>query len=145
MGLYKFIICICHYSIIQTIFTALKILCVLLYSLSHSYSDNYWYFYCCHILVSSSSSQGISLKGWVVSAENDAASDSKCGTACLFQASGFLLYFDKGIRSEVDIFSSPSCRFIASRNHCCPSPRVPASAIFSELVLLSIIYFLITL
>ena len=50
---------------------------------------------------SSSSSQGISLKGWAVSAENDAASDSKCRTACLFQASGSLLYFDKSIRSEV--------------------------------------------
>ena len=50
---------------------------------------------------SSSSNQGISLKRWVVSAENDVASDSRCGTACLFQASGLLLYFDKSIRSEV--------------------------------------------
>ena len=50
---------------------------------------------------SSSSSQGISLKGWVVSADNDVASDSRCGATCLFQALGFLLYFDKSIRSEV--------------------------------------------
>ena len=36
-----------------------------------------------------------------MSVENDAASDSRGGTACLFQASGLLLYFDKSIRSEV--------------------------------------------
>ena len=114
MGLYKFIICICHYSIIQTIFTALKILCVLLYSLSHSYSDNYWYFYCCHILVSSSSSQGISLKRWAVSGENDAASDSRYATACLFQASGSLLCFFKSIRSEVWHFQFPLTQIIIS-------------------------------
>ena len=45
--------------------------------------------------------QEISLKGWMVSADNDVASDSSFGTTCLFQASGFLLYFDKCIRSEV--------------------------------------------
>ena len=50
---------------------------------------------------SSSSSQGISLKGWAMSADNDVASDSRYGTTCLFQTSGFLLYFDKCIRSEV--------------------------------------------
>ena len=50
---------------------------------------------------SSSSSQGISLKWWVVLADNDVASYSRCGAICLFQASGFLLYFDKCIRSEV--------------------------------------------
>ena len=50
---------------------------------------------------SSSSSQGISLKRWAVLAENDAASDSRCRPACLFQASGLLLYFDKSIRSTV--------------------------------------------
>ena len=32
---------------------------------------------------------------------DDVASDSQCGTTCLFQASGSLLYFDKSIRSEV--------------------------------------------
>ena len=46
---------------------------------------------------------------------------------CLFQASGFLLYFDKSIRSEVWHFQFPPPRFIVSRNHCCPSKRVPAS------------------
>ena len=45
---------------------------------------------------SSSRSQGISLKGWAV-----LASDSKYRTLCLFQASDFLLYFDKSMRSEV--------------------------------------------
>ena len=35
------------------------------------------------------------------------ASDSRCGTTCLFQASGFLLYFDKSIRSEVWHFQFP--------------------------------------
>ena len=42
-----------------------------------------------------------------MSAENDAASDSRCGTACLFQASGLLLYFDKSIRTEVSDFQLP--------------------------------------
>ena len=56
---------------------------------------------------SSSSSQGISLKGWEVLADNDVASDSRYGTTCLFQASGFLLYFDQSIRSKFDIFSFP--------------------------------------
>ena len=56
---------------------------------------------------SSSSSQGISLKGWAVPAENDAASDARCRPACLFQASGLLLYFDKSIRSEVSHLQLP--------------------------------------
>jgi len=54
-----------------------------------------------HVPESSSSSQGISLKGRAVSAGNDVASDPRYGTTCLFQASGFLLYFFKSIRSEV--------------------------------------------
>ena len=45
------------------------------------------------MLESSSSSQGISLKGWVVLVGNDVAFDSRYGTTCLFQASGFLIYF----------------------------------------------------
>ena len=56
---------------------------------------------------SSSSSQGISLKGWAVLAKNDVASDSRYGTTCLVQASGLLLYFDKSIRSEVWHFQFP--------------------------------------
>ena len=56
---------------------------------------------------SSSSSQGISLKGWAVSAGNDVASDSRYGTTCLFQASGLLLYFFKSFRSEVLHFHLP--------------------------------------
>ena len=56
---------------------------------------------------SSSSSQGISLKGWAVLAVNDVASDSRYGTTCLFQASGLLLYFFKSIRSEVLHFQLP--------------------------------------
>ena len=66
----------------------------------------------CHSLLqsfpeSSSSSQGIS-QGWAVSADNDVASDSRCRTTCLFQASGFLLYFDKNIRAEIWHFQSPA-------------------------------------
>ena len=72
----------------------------------------------CHSLLqsfpeSSSSSQGIS-QGWAVSADNDVASDSRCRTTCLFQASGFLLYFDKSIQfssvqslSRVRLFETP--------------------------------------
>ena len=63
---------------------------------------------CLSVQESSSSSQGISLKGWAVYADNDVASDSRCGTTCLFQASDFLLYFDKSIRSEVWHFQFPS-------------------------------------
>lgn len=62
---------------------------------------------CTTVPESSSSSQRISLKGWAVSAKNDIASDSRCGTTCLFQASGFLLYFDKSISSEVWHFQFP--------------------------------------
>ena len=70
---------------------------------------------------SSSSSQGISLQGWVVSADDDVVSDSWYGTTCLFQASGSLLYFDKSIRLEVWHFQFPPPRFTVSRNHCCPT------------------------
>ena len=56
---------------------------------------------------STSSSQGIILKRLAVSAENDAASDSRCRTACLFQASGLLFYFNKSIRSEILHFQLP--------------------------------------
>ena len=67
----------------------------------------YLFIWLCWLPESSSSSQGISLKRWAVSAGNDAASDSKCRTACLFQASGLLLYFFKSIRSEVWHFQLP--------------------------------------
>ena len=60
------------------------------------------------------SSQGISLKGWAVSAGNDVASDSRYGTTCLFQASGSLLYFFKSIRSEVWHFQLPLTQIIVS-------------------------------
>ena len=56
---------------------------------------------------SSSSSQGISLKGWAVSVGNDVASDLRYGTTCLFQASDLLLYFFKNFRSEVLHFQLP--------------------------------------
>ena len=94
-----------------------------------------------HLPESSSGSHGISLKGWAVSVDNDVASDWMYGPTCLFQASGFHLYFNKSIRSEVWHFQFPSPRFIVSRNHCCPSNRVPALVILSESALLSIIYF----
>ena len=95
-----------------------------------------------HLSESSSSSQGISLKRWAVSVENDVASDSRCRTTCLFQASGFLLYFEKIIRSEVWHFLFLPPRFVVSRNHCCPRNRIPTSVILSESSLLSIIYLL---
>ena len=75
--------------------------------LSPGFTFHWWCILHTHVPESSSSSQGISLKRWVVSAENDAASDSRYGTACLFQASGSLLYFDKSIRSEVWHFLFP--------------------------------------
>ena len=76
-------------------------------------SGSLWFWLILKILVisflleSSSSSQGISLKGWAVLAGNDVASDSRYGTTCLFQASRLLLYFFKRIRSEVVHFQLP--------------------------------------
>ena len=55
---------------------------------------------------SSSNSQGISLKGWEVLADNDVASDWY-GTTCLFQASGFFYTLTKALRQRFDIFSYP--------------------------------------
>ena len=66
------------------------------------------------MLESSSSSQGISLKGWVVLVGNDVAFDSRYGTTCLFQASGSLLYFFKSIRLEVWHFQLPLAQIIVS-------------------------------
>ena len=63
---------------------------------------------------SSSSSQGIRLKGWTVLVGNDVPSDSRYGTTCLFQASGSLLYFLKSIRSEVWHFQFPLTQIIVS-------------------------------
>ena len=63
---------------------------------------------------SSSSSQGISLKGWAVAVGDNIASDSRCRTTCLFQASCLLLYFDKSIRSEVWHFQFPLTQIIVS-------------------------------
>jgi len=69
----------------------------------------------------------------------------------LTQGAGLHVYFKfqvlfytltKALGQRFD-FSSPSPIFIVSRNHCCPSNRVPASAILSESCLLSIIYFLL--
>ena len=60
-----------------------------------------------HLPESSSSSQGIILKGWAVLAGNDVASDSRYRTTCLFQTSGLLLYSDKSIRSVVLHFQFP--------------------------------------
>ena len=47
--------------------------------------------------------------------------------------------FTKILGQRVDIFRSPSPRFIISINHCCSSNRVPASVILSESALSSII------
>ena len=102
----------------------------------------------CHSLLqsfleSSSSSQGISLKGWAVSADNDVASDSRCRTTCLFQASGFLLYFDKNIRAEIWHFQSPAPTQIYCLQKSLLPYRVPAPGILSKSALLSFIYFLL--
>ena len=99
----------------------------------------------CHFLLqslpeSSSSSQGISLKGWAVSAENDVYSDPRCRTACLFQASGSLLYFDKSIRSEVWHFQFPLTQIYCLQKSLLPFKQ---SSCFRESALLSIIYFLL--
>ena len=40
-------------------------------------------------------------EGVTVSEDSDVASDPRYGTTCLFLALGFLLYFDKSIRSVV--------------------------------------------
>ena len=83
-------------------------------------SGSLWFWLILKILVisflleSSSSSQGISLKGWVVSVGNVVASDSRYRTTCLFQASGSILYFFKSIRSEVWHFQFPLTQIIVS-------------------------------
>ena len=48
--------------------------------------------------------------------------------------------FTKTLGHKFDIFRSPSPRFIISTNHCCSSNRVPASVIFLESALSSILY-----
>ena len=103
----------------------------------------------CHSLLqsfpeSSSSSQGISLKGWAVSADNDVASDSRCRTTCLFQASGFLLYFDKNIRAEIWHFQSPA----PTQIYCLQKSLLPFkhSSCFSDSLRISFtIYYLLPL
>ena len=75
--------------------------------LSPGFMFHWWRILHTHVPESSSSSQGISLKRWAVSVENDAASDSRYGAACLCQASGSLLYCDKSTRSEVWHFQFP--------------------------------------
>jgi len=87
------------------------------------------------LLESSSSSQGISLKGWAVSAGNDVASDWRYRTTCYFKHQVLFYTFSKALSQRFDIFSSPSPRLLS---HCCPSNRVPASAILSESCLLVI-------
>ena len=65
------------------------------------------------------------------------------GLHIYFKFKIFFYTFTKALGQRFDIFSSPSPRFIISINHCCPSNRVPASAILSESALPSIIYFLL--
>ena len=71
----------------------------------------------------------------------------------LTQGAGLHVYFKqqvffytstKALDQRFDIFSFPSPRFIISRNHCCPSNRVPASeSLLLVKALLSIAYFLL--
>ena len=92
---------------------------------------------------SSSGSQGISLKGWAVSVEDDVASDSTCGTTCLFQGSGFLLYFDKCIRSEVWHFQFPRTQIYCLQKSLSPFKQ---SSCFSNSLRISFtIYYLLPL
>ena len=72
---------------------------------------------------STSSSQGIILKRWALSAENDAASDSRYGIACNFQASGSVLYFEKSIRSEVWHFQFPLTQIYCLHKRLLPFER----------------------
>ena len=67
------------------------------------------------------------------------------GLHLYFKFKIFFYTFTKALGQRFDIFSSPSPRFIISINHCCPSNRVPASAILWESALASIIYFLLCL
>ena len=91
---------------------------------------------------SSSSSQGFNLKRWTVSA-NKTASPSFLGLPVYFKFKILFYTFTKTLGQRFDIFSSPSPRFIISTNHCCSSNRVPASMIFLESALSSIIYLLL--
>ena len=54
------------------------------------------------------------------------------GLRIYFKFKTFFYTFMKALCQRFDIFSSPSPRFIISINHCCPSNRVPASAILWE-------------
>ena len=65
------------------------------------------------------------------------------GLRIYFKFKIFFYTFTKALGQRFDIFSSPSPRFIISINHCCPSNRVPTSAILSKSALPSIIYFLL--
>ena len=84
---------------------------------------------------SSASSQGFNLKG--EQCRRDTEADSQFSwTAYLFQAKILFYTFTKALGQRFDIFNFPSPRFIASMHHCCPSSRVSASAVVSELCLL---------
>ena len=50
------------------------------------------------------------------------------GLHVYFKLQVFFYTLTKALGQKFDIFSSPLPIFIMSRNHCCPSNRVPASA-----------------
>ena len=72
-----------------------------------------------HLLESSSSSQGINLKRWTVSAMRQPL--SFLGLPIYFKFKIFFYTFTKPLGQRFDIFSSPSPRCIISINHCCSS------------------------
>ena len=89
---------------------------------------------------SSSSSQGFNLE--MDSVGNEAASQFSFGLPVYFKLMILFYTFIKTLGQRLDIFSSPSPRFIISINHCCSSNRVPASVILLESALSSSIYLL---
>ena len=71
---------------------------------------------------------------------DETASHFSFGLPLYFKFKILFYIFTKTLGQRFDIFSSPSPRFIISINPYCPSNRVPASVIFLESTLSSIIY-----
>ena len=80
-----------------------------------------------HLPESSSSSQGINLKRWTVSAMRQPL--SFLGLPIYFKFKIFFYTFTKALGQRFDIFSSHWPRFAVSINYCCPSKGISASVI----------------
>ena len=81
------------------------------------------------LLESSSSSQGINLKRWIVSVRKMRQPLSFLGVPIYFKFKIIFYTFTKALGQRFGIFSFPSPKFIMSINHCCSSNRVSASVI----------------